>query len=827
MDTLSGSIERITFYNAENGYSVLRLKPDQRPSSAALSKDGMVTLTGNLPELAPGEHVRLQGKWLNNLKYGLQFQVEICEQTLPATTAGIQRYLGSGLIKGIGPRLAERIVACFGAQTLDVIEKQPARLLEVPDIGPHRSKLIALAWEEQKQVKEIMVFLHGHGVSTNLAIKIYKQYGDQALDVVQTDPYRLARDIFGVGFKTADRIARALGLPADHPSRIEAGVVYALGEMSNDGHVYSPRAELSGRAAELLVVPIELVEPAVERLALDDRVRLDLLPLPGEPDLSEAGAGRSAPHRVSETAAVYNQPAVYLTPFYVSETAVAERLSLLARAGPTLGISERLLQTVSDRMGDASDELSAEQISAIRMALTSPVSVLTGGPGTGKTTALKALITILESAHKTYALASPTGRAAKRLSEAAGRPASTIHRLLGFSPGEGFKYNGDNPLPVDFLVVDEASMLDLMLTHHLLKALRPGVHLLLVGDVDQLPSVGAGDVLRDVIASGLAPVTSLKVIFRQAAGSRIITNAHRIDQGLMPNFSPVQPGEPVALAGDFFLFPAETAEEAAGWVLDVVCERIPNRFGLRPLDQVQVLAPMYRGPVGVNALNERLQAALNPPGPGKTEKSLFGQLFRPGDKVMQIQNNYEKDVYNGDIGRLARVDIVEHSLEVDYDGRNVAYDWSEADQLVLAYAISVHKSQGSEFPAVVIPLVTQHYLMLQRNLLYTAITRARKLCVLVGSRRAIGIAVKNNKVAERYTALEWRLKSFLRVMSEPLSSTGVKITIPCPLLSLSSLTAERKPATTSPKIGFLRFPGIGWFPGPAPAGLHLLHAPYT
>jgi exodeoxyribonuclease V alpha subunit len=393
------------------------------------------------------------------------------------------------------------------------------------------------------------------------------------------------------------------------------------------------------------------------------------------------------------------------------------------------------------------------------MALTSPVSVITGGPGTGKTTALKALITILEAAHKTYALASPTGRAAKRLSEAAGRPASTIHRLLGFSPGEGFKFNGDNPLPVDFLVVDEASMLDLMLTHHLLKALRPGVHLLLVGDVDQLPSVGAGDVLRDVIASGLAPVTSLKVIFRQAAGSRIITNAHRIDQGLMPDFSPVQPGESTSLAGDFFLFPAETAEEAANWVLDVVCERIPSRFGLRPLDQVQVLAPMYRGPVGVNALNERLQAALNPPAAGKTEKSLFGQLFRPGDKVMQIQNNYEKDVYNGDIGRLAGIDIVEHSLEVDYDGRHVAYDWSEADQLVLAYAISVHKSQGSEFPAVVMPLVTQHYLMLQRNLLYTAITRARKLCVLVGSRRAIGIAVKNNKVAERYTALEWRLKS--------------------------------------------------------------------
>lgn len=756
MDSLSGSIERVTYYNAENGYSVLRLKADQRPPGAALSRDGLVTLTGNLPELVPGEHVQLYGKWVNNAKYGHQFQVERCEQVLPATIAGIQRYLGSGLIKGIGPRLAERIVARFGADTLEVIERQPERLREVPDIGPHRSNQIALAWEEQKQIKEIMVFLHGHGVSTNLAIKIYKQYGDRALEVVKTDPYRLARDIFGVGFKTADRIARALGLPVDHPSRLEAGVVYALGEMSNDGHVFSPRAELSGRAAELLEVPAEQVDPAVERLAQEDRVRIEQVPLPVP---NAVGEGQSGSRGVKEAMATYTQPAIYLTPFYVSETAVAERLRLLAGSTPLMGIPDRFLQVTPAQAGDPGAELSPEQMFAIRMALTSPVSVLTGGPGTGKTTALKALITVLEAAHKTYALASPTGRAAKRLSEAAGRPASTIHRLLGFSPGEGFKFNGDNPLPVDFLVVDEASMLDLMLAHHLLKALRPGTHLLLVGDVDQLPSVGAGDVLRDVIASGLAPVTSLKVIFRQAAGSRIVTNAHRINQGNMPDFSPAQENEDRSLAGDFFLFPAETAEEAADWVLDVVCERIPHRFGLQPLEQVQVLAPMYRGPAGVNALNERLQAALNPPGPRKAEKSLFGQLFRVGDKVMQIQNNYEKDVYNGDIGALAGMDLIEHSLVVDFDGRRVAYDWSEVDQLVLAYAISVHKAQGSEFPAVVLPLVTGHYLMLQRNLLYTAITRARKLCVLVGSRRAIGMAVKNNKVTERYTALEWRLKS--------------------------------------------------------------------
>jgi exodeoxyribonuclease V alpha subunit len=402
--------------------------------------------------------------------------------------------------------------------------------------------------------------------------------------------------------------------------------------------------------------------------------------------------------------------------------------------------------------------LSPEQQSAIQAALKHPVSVLTGGPGTGKTTAIQALIVALEAAHRPYALASPTGRAAKRLSEATGRPASTIHRLLSYSPGEGFKYNAENPLPVDMLVVDEASMLDLPLANNLLKALQPGTHLLLVGDVDQLPSVGAGDVLRDVIASEVAPLTRLSVIFRQAADSHIITNAHRINQGQMPSFySPPPLGSGAGVREDFFLFPADTPEEAANWVQEVVCNRIPQKFGLQSRE-IQVLAPMYRGLAGVNALNERLQAELNPAGPLKPEKSLFGQTFRPGDRVMQTQNNYDKDVFNGDIGQVSGLDVIEHTLAVEFDGRRVDYDWSEADQLVLAYAVSVHKSQGSEFPAVVIPLVTAHYLMLQRNLLYTAVTRARRLCVLVGSRKAIGIAVRNNQVAQRYTALDWRLR---------------------------------------------------------------------
>jgi exodeoxyribonuclease V alpha subunit len=753
LETLTGSVERVTFYNPENGYSVLRLRPDNLRKMPGLSRDGLATIVGNLPELTPGEHLKVGGRWGNHPKHGLQFEAEICEQILPATLTGIRRYLGSGLVRGIGPRLAERIVDHFGLETLDIIEERPQRLREVPDIGPKRIAMIAHAWEEQKQVKEIMLFLHGHGITTNLAVKIYKQYGDQALDVVRSDPYRMARDIYGVGFKTADRIAQALGLPTDHPSRIEAGLVYALNEMSDDGHVYAPRPNLEGRSVELLGVSAELIQPALERLLKDDRIRLETLPLPAEESAHEAASeaeqepmspsARGPAASVAETKVAYGVPAVYLTPMYYSEVGVADRLSAMALALPSR------LSDLPPAFVSIDPRLSLEQASAIRTALSHPVSVLTGGPGTGKTTALRALIAVLESGGKRYALASPTGRAAKRLSEATGRSASTIHRLLGFSPGEGFKFNLENPLPVDLLVVDEASMLDLSLAYSLLKAVQPGTHLLLVGDVDQLPSVGAGDVLRDVIASGVARVTRLSVIFRQAANSLIITNAHRINQGQMPLF----PHE----GRDFFLFPAETPEEAANWVQDLVCQRIPAKFGMDPAD-IQVLAPMYRGPAGVHALNERLQAALNPPGPSRPEKRLYGQLFRLGDKVMQIQNNYDKDVFNGDIGSVRRMDLVDQNLSVDFDGRLVSFDWSEADQLVLAYTVSVHKAQGSEFPAVVIPLLTSHYLMLQRNLLYTGVTRAKRLCVLVGSRRAINMAVRNDRVAHRYTALDWRLK---------------------------------------------------------------------
>ncbi len=750
LDSLSGSVERIVYSNPENGYCVLRLRPDQK-SLPEVVYGGLVTVTGNFPEVSPGEYLRMFGRWVTHPKHGQQFQAERCEFGLPVTLEGIRSYLGSGLIKGIGTRLAERIVQHFGLQTLQVIESEPQRLLEVPDIGEKRARMIVQAWEEQKQVKEIMLFLHSQGVSTNLATKIYKHYGDQAVQVVRNDPYRLAKDIFGVGFKTADRIAQNLGLPNDHPSRIEAGLLFVLQEMVEDGHVFAPVQILAQRAAKLLNIPEDRIPLSLESLRRQEVIVQERLPAailrmktlktvqqPNEHVAQDGVVGQDNQESFQ---------AIYLTPFYRAEVGVAEHLQSLLRC---------LLTRLSDLPPlfiQLAPSLTTEQQAAVKTALSHPVSVLTGGPGTGKTTTIKAIITGLEAAGKRYALASPTGRAAKRLSEATGRPASTIHRLLGYSPKEGFKHHRKNPLNLDMLVVDEASMLDLILAYHLFQALRPGTHLLFVGDVDQLPSVGAGDVLRDIISSGLVPVTRLSTIFRQAEGSDIIVNAHRIRQGQMPLFSKEDK--------DFFLFPAETAEEAAEWVVDVVCNRIPSKFGLHPHKDIQVLSPMYRGAAGVTVFNERLQSLLNPPSSKKTEKTLFGQNFRVGDKVMQVQNNYDKEVFNGDIGVVEEINLEDHSLMLDFDGRKVEYDWSEADQLTLAYAVSVHKAQGSEFPAVVIPLVTAHYMMLQRNLLYTAVTRAKRLCVLVGSQRAIGMAVRNDKIANRHSALGWRLQKAL------------------------------------------------------------------
>ncbi len=728
MPTLEGAVERITFHNEENGYTVARLVPD--------GKDYEVTVIGNMLGVQVGEHVRLEGEWTVHGQYGRQFKVERYASVLPATAAGIEKYLGSGLVKGVGPVTAKRIVRKFGADTLAVIDETPERLHEVLGVGPKRVTLIKSAWHEQRQIREVMVFLQSHGVSPALAVRIYKHYGDGAAGVVRNDPYRLARDIHGIGFITADKIARNLGIAPDAPERVAAGVAYTLSQKADEGHVYVPQAELVEDSAKLLDVPAPLAAVAIETLRQDEQVRVE--PLAGGSGLAE-------------------ERAVYLTPFYYGEVGVAGRL-------------RRLMDAVEDRcfvfrsfdwpqglavvQRDTGLRLTAQQQAAVRTALTGRVTVMTGGPGTGKTTCTLAIIRLLDAARRSYVLASPTGRAAKRLGEATGKEAKTIHRLLEWSPGGAggftFQRNEDNPLDVDMVIVDEASMLDLLLTNHLLKAIPPGAHLLLVGDIDQLPPVGAGNVLRDVIDSGAAAVVRLDVIFRQAAGSYIIENAHRINQGQMPEWRPEQ-------SQDFFLFQTDDPERAAELVVEVVQERIPRKFGI-PASDVQVLSPMHRGAVGVGALNERLQAALNPPAANKPERRIGGRIFRLGDRVMQMRNNYDKDVFNGDLGRIIALDPVEQTLAVRIDERTVPYDFLELDELVHAYAVSVHKSQGSEFPAVVVPITTQHYMMLQRNLLYTAVTRARKLVVLVGSPRAVAIAVNNNRIADRYSALAERLR---------------------------------------------------------------------
>ncbi len=737
MDTLTGTVERITYYNAENGYTVLRLRPNRRVPG--LSREGLVTVVGHLPDPTPGETLELRGRWKQHPRYGLQFVAEDARRVLPATATGIKRYLGSGLVRGIGPRLAERIVDYFGTETLRILDEAPERLREVPAIGPKRAAALQDAWQEQKHIQRIMLFLHDHGISTNLAVKIYKTYGDQALEVVREDPYRLARDIRGVGFKTADKVAQALGLPSDHPSRLAAGLRYALQQALDEGHVYLPRDLLLRTAAELLgLMETAPLEPVLTALTQEGELILEeVAPPPGVP-------AQDAPGGTAQPSGEGTLPGVYLPALHTAEHGLAQRLLRLLQAPSLLpqGHPQRL---------PLPDGLTPTQRQAVIQALQSPVSVLTGGPGTGKTTTVRALIAALEALKVPYSLAAPTGRAAKRLAEASERPAATVHRLLGYVPGEGFRHGPDNPLPARFVVVDEASMLDLLLAYYLVGAVQPGAHLLLVGDVDQLPSVGPGDVLRHLIASGRVPVTRLETIFRQAADSHIITNAHRINRGQTPLF----PKE----AEDFFLFPAHTPEEAAQWVVEVTARRIPRKFGLDPLSEIQVITPMYRGPAGVHALNAALQAALNPPDPARPEVALFGQLYRLGDRVMQIENNYDYEVFNGDLGIITDLDRVRQTLTVDFDTHRVRYAWSEVDQIVSAYAISVHKSQGGEFPAVVMPVITQHYIMLRRNLLYTAVTRAQRLCVLVGQKKALAIAVRNAQAAQRYSALAWRLRS--------------------------------------------------------------------
>jgi exodeoxyribonuclease V alpha subunit len=721
--TLKGAIERITYTNPENGYTVARFKADKY--------FGLVTIVGTLADVHPGARLKVEGRWKTHPKFGDQFEIERYVEEVPATVEGIKRYLGSGLIKGIGPKMAKRIAEKFGPYTLDVIENDIRRLSEVEGIAAKRVKMIAKAWESQKQIKEIMLFLQSHQVSTNLAVKIYKTYGDRSINVVKNNPFRLARDIYGIGFLTADNIARNIGIAADAPQRVAAGIEYALNQLADQGHVFAPRDHLVEAAIKILRVQTEQVEAQIEALGQDERIKVETL--------------------IEEQI-----EAVYLLPFYYAEVGVSRRIKRLqesakSRLAEFTGVDwDRVFAWLTSTQKDGIT-LAEQQRQAVHMALTNKISILTGGPGTGKTTITKSILRLLATKGKETLLAAPTGRAAKRLSESTGREAKTIHRLLEVNPREGFKFqrNQDNPLVCDLLIVDECSMVDLVLMNNLLKAVHPATSLLLVGDADQLPSVGAGNVLRDLIASGVVPVTRLDVIFRQAAGSSIITNAHRINQGDMPYF-PKQ-------KQDFFFFSKEDPEEAAELLVDIVARRIPQKFNL-PVEDIQVLSPMHRGAAGARALNEKLQARLNPLGYNQPEYRSGSRQFRVGDRVLQLRNNYDKDVFNGDVGRIEQIDLEESELWVEFEGRSLGYEFSDLDELTLAYAMSVHKSQGSEYPVVVLPLLTQHYMLLQRNLLYTAITRAKKMVVIVGTRKAIAIAVKNDKIAARWSMLKERLQ---------------------------------------------------------------------
>ncbi|MBW1981434.1 MAG: ATP-dependent RecD-like DNA helicase [Deltaproteobacteria bacterium] len=719
---LHGQIERITYIDEESGYTVARVKVHGRKE--------LVTVVGELLSPAPGEIIRMKGKWVNHPRYGEQFKVMEYETEVPASVYGIEKYLGSGLIKGIGPVMARRIVERFGEKTLEVIENHIERLSEVEGIGAKRIDMISRAWVEQKDIRQVMVFLQSHGVSSAYASKIFKHYGKQSIKVVRENPYRLAADIFGIGFVTADRIAAKLGFAKESRVRVEAGILYVLNELAEEGHVYYPYELLIERCREILEVDRDAVVQGLGAAALTRKIVIE--------DLNKS---------LEEFR--QNNKAVYLARFHFSESSVAGRLKrLLETPKSTRKIDpERAVHWVQQQLAIT---LAARQVEAVRYAVAEKILVITGGPGTGKTTVIKAIIQIFARMGVRILLAAPTGRAAKRMTEASGREAKTIHRLLEYSMQKGgFQKNEDNSLACDVLIVDEASMIDTILMHHLLKAIPAGATFILVGDVHQLPAVGAGDVLNDIIRSGRVKVVELTEIFRQAQESSIITNAHKINMGQLPSLQ-----TPRGKLADFYFIEQEEPEEVLHIILELVKERIPNRFALDPVDDIQVLTPMHRGSIGAENLNRQLQQVLNP-----SEDMLLrgGKSIRLGDKVMQIRNNYYKDVFNGDVGRVVRVDSETQEVVVSIDGREVPYDYSDLDELVLAYAISVHKSQGSEYPAVVVPLLTQHYVMLQRNLIYTAVTRGKKLVVLVGSRKALALGVENDRVQKRYTCLKYRL----------------------------------------------------------------------
>ena len=700
-------IEHITYQNEKNGWSVMKVK--------VKGYDNLVTLTGSLLDVPVGSVLLVDGDWRVDPKYGQQFVAQSWTEVMPATLYGIEKYLGSGLVKGIGPAYAKAIVSRFGLDTIAVIENDIERLLEVPRLGKKRMEKIRDSWEKQKDIKEVMVFLQGYGVSTAFAAKIYRKYEKESIAKVKENPYQLADDIWGIGFNTADSIASKMGYEKNDPRRCRSGILYALNELAEDGHVYAE--------------PNQLVEAATKLL-----------------DAEEAPVRQALATMIETKDVIADNDVIYLPPFYHAENGSAKRLqSLLA---DTSLFNSDIAAEPEAEYGVKSGGIVYDEVqqAAIQKALDSKVMVLTGGPGTGKTTTTQGIIAAFKARHMSILLAAPTGRAAKRMTEATGMEAKTIHRLLEYNPMDGYKRNNENPLEGDALIVDECSMIDILLFYNLMKAIPSNMRLILVGDIDQLPSVGAGNVLRDIIDSQQISVVRLTRIFRQAQSSRIVMNAHAINAGHFPNIKN-------GLDTDFFFINQEDADEMVKLIIGLVRERLPKKYGYPP-KEIQVLTPMQRGTVGAGNLNIELQNALNPTGPSLARG---GYTFRQGDKVMQIRNNYDKNVFNGDIGYITAVDANERTLTVTFDSRLVEYDITELDEIVLAYAVTIHKSQGSEFPVVVMPVTMKHFVMLQRNLIYTGITRAKKICVLVGTTKALAYAIKQNTVSKRNTKLKERL----------------------------------------------------------------------
>ena len=719
MEHLRCVVERITYQNAENGYSVIKCR--------ARGYQDLVPVVGVMPDVHVGSVLSLGGSWRVDAKYGRQFSVETFEETLPATVFGIEKYLGSGLIKGVGPKYARKIVEMFGKDTLEVIETSPDDLLKIPGIGKTRVDRIKTSWNEQKEIKNIMLFLQSHDVSTSQATRIYKTYGADSISIMQDNPYRLADDVWGIGFKTADQIASKMGFGHEKYARLRSGLIYTLNKLSEQGHCYAEKGQLMQAGSEMLEVDESLLA-----MTLDEMIK--------------------------QKDVIREDEAIYLPPFYFSEAGCAKRLRTIFQN--TQGFRVRtanLADRVARSTGMTYDEI---QMQAILSSVTSKILVLTGGPGTGKTTTTLGILTAFRDAGARILLAAPTGRAAKRLAEATGMEAKTIHRLLEVKPPEGYKRNEENPLRGDVLIVDECSMIDIMLMYNLLKAVPDTMRVIFVGDIDQLPSVGAGNVLRDIIDSGRFPVVRLTRIFRQAEKSRIIMNAHRINAGQMPDMSNGR-------TADFFFMNEEDPEKAASTIVDLVKTKL-SRYYRTPSSEIQVLTPMQRGVVGAANLNVMLQSAINPEG---YELKRAGISYRDGDKVMQIRNNYDKEVFNGDIGIIDHVNVIEKELSVTFDGRSVSYDISELDELVLAYATTIHKAQGSEYPIVVMPILMTHYIMLQRNLIYTGITRAKRILVIVGTRKAVACAVHNVTVTRRNTRLSARIQGLLSAAGDGSPAT--------------------------------------------------------